>query len=78
MGPAAAEHSGGVHAVLVELLVSTPPFSCFQEALGFPGDVNVQWQSVKISGKLTEIQDQRNGVREPGFEVIFSNHGILF
>lgn len=44
----------------------------------FPGMINVQWQSVKVSGKLTETQDQRNGTREPGFEVILSNHGILF
>lgn len=44
----------------------------------FPGMIYVQWWPVKISGKLPEIQDQRNGVREPGFEVIFSNHGILF
>ena len=44
----------------------------------FPGMINVRWQSVKASGKPTETQDQRNGAREPGFEVILCSHGILF
>lgn len=38
LGTPAAEQSGGVHTACEGPLVSTPQFSCFREALGFPGD----------------------------------------